>query len=49
MKLKDKAGRVLETTNPFVIEQLLKHGAVEIKTDSKRPTAKSKNTHKGEK
>ena len=30
MKLRDKDGHVLETTNRFVIEQLLKHGAQEV-------------------
>lgn len=41
MKLKDKDGHILETTNEFVINQLLKYGAVEVKQ-----TAKPKETRK---
>lgn len=41
MKLRDRDGHIVETNNEFVIYQLLKHGAVEIKT-------KTKETKKGE-
>lgn len=35
MKLKDSKGRILETDNKFVIDQLLKYGAVEVKEQAK--------------
>lgn len=35
MKLKDKDGHIVETSNEFVISQLLKYGAVEVKTQTK--------------
>jgi hypothetical protein len=43
MKLKDKNGRILETENQFVIDQLIKYGAVEIKSEP----PKTKETRKG--
>lgn len=41
MKLKDRDGHIVETSNEFVINQLLKYGAVEVK-----PSAKPKETRK---
>lgn len=38
MKIK-KDGAIYETNNPFVIEQMLKHGGVEVKD---KPKAKTK-------
>lgn len=35
MKLKDKDGHIVETSNQFVIEQLVKYGAVEVKEAQK--------------
>lgn len=42
MKLKDRDGHIVETSNEFVINQLLKYGAVEVKE-----TTKPKETTKG--
>lgn len=39
MKLRDKDGHIVETKNEFVIHQLLKYGAVEIK-DKPKPKEK---------
>lgn len=35
MKLKDRDGHIVETSNEFVIAQLLKYGAVEVKETTK--------------
>lgn len=35
MKMKDKDGHIVETSNEFVIGQLLKYGAIEVKEKPK--------------
>lgn len=39
MKIK-KDGQIYETTNQFVIEQMLKHGGIEVKETKKKTTNK---------
>lgn len=40
MKLKDRDGHIVVTNNEFVIQQMLKYGAVEIKEEQKQKRKK---------